>query len=525
MKSGWPVLICLIFSFNLSAQTVKVSYSDLFVLKGDSWKDVQGSTFLFGGHFYCAATDYINRLHLSLTVTLAKIKYSINLLQLDKQMNETKKVTIDTPGHLGPFEPTVVPFAGKIWVFYYQMPETSGIDLLYSVVDPETMAVEPAKKLGTIAESNSWGGKLIRDMEKNSLQISYSPDSSKLLVAQVGNTSDIMTFVFDEHGPMGKPRISHLEEGSPQHTTFIQACLSSAGDRILSFQFFIDRHFQGALLIQNSRGRDKWVSVEQTKDGFLADRLSVRQSAVSGKMYVFGASTDGKVDRGVFLTTLDPEKLRLAPAEVYPYPAELIAKVEKLNYVNRQSKEVAIWRTYYSLSELTNGTIILSGFPVISGSGTTTKSFGMNAGTMQSYSIDNAGPPIFMCIKDGKCAAALIPRSQEHTAASDIVIIPYQDKFVCVYNDNEKNIQMDDSKINKKIWGADQLVLAYAVFGGDGSLIERRKLGDKIDNLLSFTKLQQSLSSTRFLVPLCEYKPYELLGYLHMRRWATVSIE
>jgi hypothetical protein len=109
--------------------------------------------------------------------------------------------------------------------------------------------------------------------------------------------------------------------------------------------------------------------------------------------------------------------------------------------------------------------------------------------------------------------------------ASSFIAIPYQDKMVIVYNDNEKSIDSDDPKINGKKYEIKDLVLAYAVVGEDGTVLERKKLTDKDGKLSCFIGYNQLLGENNFLIPMCEYKFNMVRYYMQMQKWATVKVE
>ena len=395
---------------------------------------------------------------------------------------------------------------------------------MYSIVDPETLAAEPGKRLGTIDEANAWGFKSLTAEENNKLQIMFSPDGNKMAVVQSGNTTDVMTFLLDKNGPVGKPRISHFEQGDPKSFRIDQALVDSAGNRFLTYKYVEDKQWKSGILLQNARGREKWINIEPMKDGLEAGVVFMHLSPVGGKIYVYGPCAADKFDRGVFLMTLDVDKMRLAPAEIYPYPMDVITKLEKMDYVDKKHSDVMVKRIYYDLNELSDGSVVLTGYPVDVESHAYYKASRMDAGTTTKIN-DYAGPLVNIFIKDGKCTTAVIPRSQEQSVESDFIAIPYKDKLICVYNDNEKSIGSDDPKINGKRYRVDDLVLAYAVIGSDGTIIERKKLGDKQGKLAYFTRYMESLPDSSFLIPMCEYKMGVGRYYLRMQRWAAVKVE
>src|SRR5450631_280564 len=134
--------ICLALFFLTSslaqAQNATLQFSEKFSLRDRGLTEKDGATFKAGDFYYCTETDY-KGMQFAYTSKLEKIKYGINIYKYDKDMKELQKFSLEGGAFtFGPFPPKSVLFRGKILLFYYNVQAKGAIQLLYSVLDPET---------------------------------------------------------------------------------------------------------------------------------------------------------------------------------------------------------------------------------------------------------------------------------------------------------------------------------------------------------------------------------------------------
>jgi hypothetical protein len=520
-------LICFILSFFafsfLHAQTVKVTLSNKFSLRDHALTEKDGGTFKAGDFFYTVETDY-KGMQFAYTAKLDKIKYGINVYKFDAEMKELNKIPLEGEGKLlGPFPPRAVLFNGKLLVFYYKAEENGSIQLLYSVVDPETMEVSAAKKLYTISERNVGLFKLEKAVLGNMLSLATSPDASKLLVAQSGNTNEVFTSTIDQGFEVGKPVVSRvkgdLEDFGIQH-----ARIDNAGNKYFTYAYTEDKHSKSGVLLQNTSGKEAWLTVRTMPDGLEGGNFFLQPSKDNTKMYLYGVCGGEKSDEGVFLTTADAAGLKLGMPEVFRYPLDIREKLHKMDFADKSRGTYTIQSPDYICNELEDGTLTLSGYPTVLIRKMKMGSMGMDRGQMVPDYEYYAGPILNVFIKDGKSSFGVIYRNQEMSVASRIIAIPYKDKLVCIYNDSPKSIGSDDLRVIDKKYDPTDLVLAAAVIGNDGTVTNREKIADKTGRSFYFTGYRWRLSDNSYLVPLGQVKANLMRYYTDLEQWATVEV-
>jgi len=496
------------------AQTVNITFSNKFSLRDRGLTQKEGGTLRIGSSFYCMEIDY-KGMQLAYTAKLDKVKYDVNIFKFDKDMNLVKKVVLDGQWRLGPFPPRGVVFGGKILVFYYHVQEDGSIQLMFSMVDPETLNVSPGKELYVISEKNVGVLKLEKVFENNKLRFEANPAGTRLIVSQSGNTEEFCSIVIDTAMAFDKPVISKVK-GDLDNFAIEQVCLDNAGNKYFSYSYVEDKRNKYGVIVQNTDRKEAYLTVDNMQDGLAPGMLSLKTSKDNTKMYIYGDCAGDKLDEGVMLTTVDAAKLKLGRPQVFPYPQDLREKLEKMDFAEKSHGNITVKGVSYVCNELEDGTLALTGFPT----NKIVTQYVSNNVSVESY----AGPIINIFLKNGKSSFGVIYRNQERTNTSGVIAIPYHDKLVCIYNDNEKSIASDDLRVNGKKYDISDLVIASAVVGSDGTVISRKKLADKDGHLCYFTDDQKPLSPTSCIIPLGKDKVNAIRYYTEFEQWATVEV-
>ena len=517
------LLCCLLASSQLLAQNVSVCYSSRFSLRDKGLTQKEGNTFRIGDYFYCVETDY-KGMQLAYTARLKGVKYDVNLYKFDSTMKQLGKVALDGQWSLGPFPPVPAYFGGNLLVFYYKVSDNGDIHLLFSAVDPETMAISPAKELNVISEKNTGMFNIGKSFNLNRLSVTLNADSTKLLVVQSGNTDVFCSAVINKDLSFAKPVISRVR-GDLDDFRINSLCMDVAGNKYLTYDYIEDRKRHHGLIIQSAAGKDAWPELRIPDDVTNAGLLWVRPSRDNSKVYVYGiAKGDMRMERevGILVATVDVAKLRLSNVKFFPYPQELREKLHKMDYAEKHHGNLEVKNAFYASNELEDGTLALTGYPEdIEQSAPRTHVDGSTSQATYIY----AGPIINIFVKDGKANFGVIYRNQEMTNASMFIAAPYHNKLVCIYNDEENSISSDDPHVNGKKYDLKELVLAVAVLGSDGTVISRKKLADKQGHLSFFTNDQQRLQGASYLIPLGQDKVNLMRYFTEYEQWATVSIQ
>jgi hypothetical protein len=511
----------LLVSALLHAQDVSVTYGTKFSLRDRGLTQKEGSTIRVGDYFYCIETDYKSR-QLLYTVRLNAVKYDVNVYKFDSGMKQLNKFALDGQYSLGPFPPQVAFFGGNLLVFYYKLQDNGAIQLLFAAIDPETMKASPGKLLYAISEKNTGMFRIAESFDLNRLTLALSADSSKLLVAQSGNINEVCTAVIKKDLSFAKPVVSKVK-GNLDGFRINSGCLDTAGNRYFTYDYIEDKQRKNGVLVQNIGGKEGWLAFRPMQDATEAGLLWVKPSRDNAKVYVYGIALGQEWEEGVLLATVDAAKLKLANPQVFPYPLQLREKLYKMDFANKKHGNLEVSNAFYLSSELEDGTLVLTGYPQRIATHSHMSMTGMNGGTTTTSEV-YAGPIINIFIRNGKSSFGVIYRDQTMTNASMMIPIPYHDKLVCIYNDNEKSIGSDDLRINGKGYEMKDLVLAVAVIGNDGTIISRKKLATKQGNLTFFTDDRQRLSSASYLVPLGRDRVNMIRYFTEYEQWATIKV-
>jgi len=502
--------------FNAPAQNVRVTFSEHFSLRDRGMSEKDGSTLQRGEYFYCLETVY-KSLQFAYTAKLDKIKYGLNVYKYDGNMKEIGEGKLQSGDKsFGPFQPIITFFAGRILIFYYHAQEDYSIQLLYSTVDPESLAVSAGKTIYTISEKNVGFFKLETAVMSNRIKLSLSPDSSRLMVSQSGNSNELFSCVLKPDLSVEKAVETKIQANMEEFAV-LDVRLDGSGNRYFTCVYTDGKARKSGVLIYNSDAKEKFLSFGEAAEGDGAGALSLVLSKQDGKAFLFGASSMWHLEAGVIEASLDASGLKLGTPVVCPFSAELKDRLKKMDYTRKRDGpdiEREIWYTGYLLED---GTLAVMGVPIHRFSYTT--SSGVNV--MKQY----AGPVIQVFFHDGQSRVGVIYRNQAASEAAAPIGIPYGNKLICIYNDTEKAIGSDDPHINDKVKDVDELVLAVAVFGNDGTILSKKELAGKAGGPNFFTGYVQQLSGKEYLIPMARDKVNLARYYTELEQWATVHIE
>ncbi len=503
------------------AQTVNVTLSEKFSLRDRGMTEKDGATQRRGDFFYCMETDY-KSMQFAYTAKLDKIKYGINMYKYDGNMKQVQQVALQGGDKsYGPFPPRMKQFGGKILIFYYQAMDNGAIQLLYSTVDPESLIISAGKMLYTISEKNVGLFKLEKAVFGNRLLFCLSPDGSKLLVSQSGNTNEMFACVINADLSIEKP-VASLVNASMEDFAVGRVLIDGTGNRYFAFSFLEDKADKHGVFIQNAAGKEKFLSFPADADGAEPGKLGFQLSKDQQQVYVYGSSSSEHLEEGVVLATVDAIGMKLGKPLLCPFPAELKERLKKMDYTQKHRDHDIMKDVYYGSNVLDDGTLVLTGFPTDREARTPIMSPGQHyaAATGVAY----GGPILNIFIKDANPTVSVIYRNQKLSQASVPITFPYGNKLVCIYTDSEKGITSDDAHTNDKVKDEDDLVLAVAVLNSDGTIVNKKKLADRAGGANFFTQYMQQSTPNQYLIPLGKDKVNLARYYTELEAWATLDI-
>jgi len=494
-------------------------------LKDRGMTDKDGLTFKAGEGWYSMEIDYKN-MQFAYTAKLDKIKYGVNIYKYDADMKEVKKVSLRGNRELGPFSPQMLYFQNRLVVLYYKVMEDNSIKLYMSVVDPATLEEKENNDLYAISERNVGLFKIEGVLNRNRLALKISPDSSKLLISQSGNTGEMFTCIVGPDLVPMKKMTTRIREKMEEFE--IQNCaIDNAGNKYFGYSYKAGPANKKGMLLQDNNGKETYLPLTPGRNsGFEADQLSFQSSRDNTRMYVYTTYGHSETEEeGVLLTTVDVNHAVLAEPQLFPFPMDLRMKLSVRDYTNKEKGGMTVKQGSYHMTEMDNGTVVLSGSPVNLVARTMMVS-SMNHSTARS--VDSRqyfhGPVIHVFINNGICVFGVLNRNQQSTQASGFIVQPLGDKLVCIYTDTKKNMESLAPDELSKPADADNLVLGEAVFGSDGALISRKVIGDRMGNLNYFTSYSRPLSDHSYIFPLGRNRVNMVRYYTEVEQWAVVDI-
>jgi len=507
--------LLLLSTSALRAQTTQVSFSKKFSLKDPGLTDKDGGVFRLNDFYYSMEIDY-KGMQLAYTAKLDKIKYGINLYKYDLDMKEVKKITLkDRNRDLGPFSPQVTLFGHKILLFYYKVQEDNSIKLLMSVMNPETLDEIASKDLYTISQKNVGLFKISGVLDRNTLLLGSSPDGSKLLVSQSGNTNEIFTAVIDENMALAKSQASIIHD--LKDVAFNDCCIDNAGNKYISYSYSPTKTFKRGVLVQNKEGKEAYLTFNSGSSPFEANTLAFKPSNDNSKMYIYANYYGDFLDEGLLLSTVNATQLSIGSSTLFPYPADIKEKLTGLGYGQKAKGAYTVSKIGYRCNELEDGTLAFAGYPAYTN---TTSGLGPNGNVTVSSS--HAGPLIHIFLQSGNAHFNVLYRTQLDASAGGFISIPYKNKIACLYMDSRKNLSPEGTLRKKD--HPDDLVLAVTQIGGDGTVISTKEAAAQPEHLNFFINYYRQFANNHYIIPLGRNRVNMVRYYTELSQWAIVDM-
>jgi hypothetical protein len=518
------VPLFLFLSFLSQAQTTSVTLSKKFSLKEHGSTMNGGQFFKVGDNWFAMELDYAG-MQFAYTAKLDKIKYGINILKYDAGMKEVKKISFQgKEKQFGPFIPRLVLFHDKLILLYYQSMADNSIKLSMAVIDPETLDEISGKDLYSISQRNVGLFKIEGALSHNHLMTEASPDSSRLLIAQAGNTNELFSCLLGADMIPVRKMVSKFKSNMVD-IDVEHFAIDNALNRYFGYRYKTGQAKNSGILLQDNKGKEALLPVNAGKGAaFEIDEINLAPSKDHTKMYAYATYGYGEnAGEGILLTTVDANAARIGQPQLFPFPMDVRLKLEKKGYADKHNGNMGLVEMTYESTELEDGTLALTGVMRKEEIKTinTYSSIHDPVGHTSSDAVYYSGPLITAMIRDNKCSFAVLYRNQLLSSASQVILHPYGDKLVCFYTVAKKHLESDDLR---KPADPDDLILAEAVFSSDGKLVSREMIGDKAGSLDYFISEFKPLSANSYIFPLARLRANMARYYVEMEQWVTLDI-
>ena len=525
------LLLLTITVANVYSQEFKVGFSNEFEIKdlglmqnvkiGDSYFREEVTT--GGPKFF-------------LTVKLSKMKYGITLYRYDANMKETQKLELDNgKKEFGPLVSRMIGFDDKLLLFYYRYTPEETIKLFVSQIEPSTLAITDTKEIFTYNQQNVGLFKL-EDALQNRLSFALNPDKSKILITSTGVANEVFTCILDKKLNISRKTNSRLP--GYDKLVFTSVYLDNDDNKYLSYEYANGNRKTRAALIQNNLGKEKHCKLELADRNFSANSIVFKNSADHSKVYAYSTYNGMSQSEGICITTVDPMNLNIGKPILYPYPDEILKKSYKFEGSDRARDKYSMKAIDYSLNELQDGTLALTGFASFK---TVNEVYKFTGGLdyERSYRTLYACPIITLFISPTQTGTfSIIPREQivvesysmgatisELSESFGVITIPYKNSIICIYDDKESNLNEPDPDKVKVIKGTHELELASVTINSNGNITSRKIIAENAKGkMIFFTQYAQQMSPSQFVIPIGREKTTFMRFVKEITQWATVDL-
>ena len=520
MKQTLTVL-CLIVICICDAQTTSITLSKKFALKSSDVVNLDPDPIRFGDSWYNLEQGH--NAQLAYTATLKNVRLSIAINKYDGDMQLVKSTPFQGKGkEFGPFNPQLIGYRDQLLLFFYKVIEDKSIQLSMSVIDPATLEEKETTELYNIVEKNGWLFKAEDAILNNRLIVSKSPDGARLMVGQSGNTDELFSCeIGADLKPVDKRTTSLRDKGKDFDIQIWE--IGNDGNRYFSYGFKDAKIKQKGILLLDNTSKASFLTFRQDA-AVTYDLGPVRICFTKDSVRLFSEYGLPDNDQSGFMaTTLDPQRAVIAKPQFYPLPPDIVGKLEKRDFAGRRHRSLFRDHFYYHAVGLENGTLVLYGCPIKAVEETYTESSRDLAPLFATQLY--AGPVINAFIHNGQCKFGVLYRNQVKNWTSSIIVVPYQDKIVCLYTDGKKNLGSKPEDDLEKPVDTDDLILAEAVVDSDGRVLSRKVLGDKVGNLGYFLSGMQKLADNKYVFPLGRNRFNMTRYYTEFEQWVTAEVQ
>lgn len=483
-----------------------------------------GGYFKAGENYVYYEPDY-GKPKFVLTFSLSTALYSITLHNYDAGMNELKKISLDDgQKNFGPFPPKAFIYNGKLEVLYYRYMLDAELIKLYLVqIDPASLVVESTKELITMDQKAYGLFKSVRTLEDNKLFVSFSPDSSKMLVVN-SNAQAIFSCIIDQQ--LNIARNTVIKNKAMDNFYVFDACLDNNGNKYFSYRYALDKiNIRGIVTESYKNNQPKFQEFKTGDPEYGADNLYFHFSNNRSKLYIYANYYEHALHEGVLLTTIDTATFKIAKPQLFPYPDDFKDRLLKIDFAVKAKKHVSVKQINYDFLELNDGTVAFMGIPTYAETDPVTPNF---TGTRYIETKRYNGPVMGVFIQpDNKATFSMIPRNVLNSSATFAAIYcVYNNQLICFYCDKEKNLTAnleDKPDYNNKF---DNYVLAAAIYDSKGNILSRTKVADAPGGnnyyLISGTQL---LNDHSWLLPVGQLKAGLTAFYIQYENFLSLNVK
>jgi hypothetical protein len=490
--------LCVFYSFSLSAQQIKLGFSQEV-----KFEDDVVSFHKYGKFFYSDKVDHI-REEIFRSATLKRMKNAIEFTQYDENLKEIKTLSLDNNDkNLGPFPPVVHYANSFIYVVYFKYMADETVKMYVAKINPEDLSLVGTKELLEYNKKTQGIWTTFKVLRETHILFTMSADEKKIWIVHASPT------LFNNIVIDADLNILQAADALPVKMKAIgitDTYLSNSGDKLLLYHYNSpDPDLIGQGVFFHTAGKSPvFQDVVNFPKGFYPFRLRMI-AASDDKIYYgthyFPVGKDDKGQNGVAFGEIDLSANVIKAPSLYPYSDDLKQKIRDVNFAAKSKGKIVFVNENlnYWLNELEDGTIVLSA---------DMESVDLTPNKAYYY----RGPIIHVFVKPGgQATMALVAKSQTSDASTDFIVTACKDKLVCIYGDYPE--------------GSKKIVPVANVYSSDGALLSRQFLMDvKQLQRKIMIEHRSELNHNRFLIPVGETRVNLSRYFTRIRQLAYLDI-
>lgn len=504
------LLFAVIFSVFLPAFTNAQQFETAI---SPSFKNFVTTPVKYGSDFLVMFDGGVGMQLSSFTFKLDKVKFGIVLFRYDSTMKMVKKnMLADGQEKFGPFPSQLKQIGSKYYLVYSIYNPSDGLQWWLAGIDPETLNLGTAQQLISMDVSNLRLGRSEVFFDASGLQISESPNGSKLLVSW-SNTKSKKFYLAVLDSSLKLEWKKDFESSVTGDVEEFTSCIDDKGVAYVSYMSRIDKNewiYKVAAYGAERRLKESEVKTKNSK----VYQVILIPSKAGNLVHVAGSYSEnpGKLS-GLFHQTISTDNYALKDNGQYPFTRALVEQLDADNWASVKEKS-------YGLNDLR-----MQGFELSDGSVALVGQWWKTLRTERT-SASVSGSILTARIRNGNVSVASIPRYRVSTGnpmGSSHKAIPFGNKLLIFYNDYESNLKRDPLKppIASNNYRHSSLVAAQ--LNDDGTIKREPVIGILDDGFVPTSEYIQPIESNKLLIPIFEIKGMGGIG--NESKWGVITVK
>jgi len=446
-------------------------------------------------------------------------RLGIEVIQYDSNMVELKRVSFANGDRIyGSMFTDIKKINDKVYIIYHEVQPKNTVGNIMAVeVNPETLETGTPKIIGQIADTDY----KLKFSESLQYSLKYffigSPDGKKNLVMLTTGDKRCFVSMLDENMNVLWGKVQNVVESGDYE--FKSVGIDNKGNIYVGYKLYgketEKNNSKNRIAIIHETGKP--IDVILNLGAITAANLQVVPSKDNSTVHVAGTYMDNSNFaklKGVFYTKLNIADFKLDDIKTTAFPDTLVKRFEQDGWANTKQKDFGLSRLLdFRFFEREDG--VLDMIAEFRRTEQGTKAYFYFSGSIVNVSFETSGA-VFARIPK-------IRRSVESLIGDSYTAIPFQNKVIVFYDDNDENLKKSISESPSSSNVYKNLVLIGAIIEPDGSVTRKLLIDMQDQNYLAVTESMIQENPGKIIVPLQKIKGQG--GFANNTRWATIMID